>query len=123
MKDNCMDEIVAKPELCLSAQIVGVEATSESFENKSLYAKDFVSVTEPNVSQPTTTLSECESVSRFASCISSQASSNDDSSDEGAIKNEGFKTLNENKRNKKSKRKYKMTPDKAIFLKKPNLAN
>ena len=61
-----------------------------------------------------------EQLSDFASCIESQASS-DDSNDERGDKNDGFKTLNEKKRIKKSKRKHKMSPDKEIFLKKPNL--
>ena len=62
-----------------------------------------------------------EQLSDFASCIESSQASSDDSNDERGDKNDGFKTLNEKKRIKKSKRKHKMSPDKEIFLKKPNL--
>ena len=67
-----------------------------------------------------------ERLSDFASCISSDVScggSDEDSTDQKDINNkDGFITLNEKKRNKKSKRKHRMTPDKEMFLKKPHLA-
>ena len=61
-----------------------------------------------------------EQLSDFGSCISSSDSSNDDTEDE-IKENEGFKSMNEKRRNKKSKRKLKLTPGKEDFLKKPNL--
>ena len=64
-----------------------------------------------------------ERLSDFGSCISSQSSSNSDDSDKDSLAEEGFKTANEKKRIKRSKRKLKMTPSKEEFLKKPNLKN
>ena len=60
-------------------------------------------------------------LSEFGSCISSDLSSSEDSNEEKDTI-DGFK-LHEKKRNKRNKRKYKMTPDKSTFLKKPNLTN
>lgn len=64
-----------------------------------------------------------ERLSDFGSCISSQSSSSSDDSDKDSLAEEGFKTANEKKRIKRSKRKLKMTPSKEEFLKKPNLKN
>ena len=60
-------------------------------------------------------------LSDFGSCVSeSSGTCSDDSGDESDIKG-GFQTMNEKKRNKKTKRKLKLTPGKEQFLKKPNL--
>ena len=66
-----------------------------------------------------------ERLSDFGSCISSQSSTSSDDSDKDSLAQaeEGFKTANEKKRIKRSKRKLKVTPSKEEFLKKPNLKN
>lgn len=58
-------------------------------------------------------------LSDFESCVSHNSSSSDDSEHEG-LAIEGFKSVNEKNRIKKSKRKLKITPNKEDFLKKPN---
>jgi hypothetical protein len=63
--------------------------------------------------------SMAENLSDFGSCLSD--SSGDDSLADGVDKEEGFKNMNEKKRNKKKKRKLKLTPGKEQFMKKPNL--
>ena len=60
-----------------------------------------------------------EHLSDFGSCLSMSSSDSDSLEDTGA--SGGFQTLNEKKRNKKKKRKLKLTPGKEQFLKKPNL--
>ena len=63
-----------------------------------------------------------EHLSDFGSCMSSSSdASSDDLSGEENIHSEGFKTMNEKKRIEKNKRKFKLTPGKENFLKKPNL--
>ena len=49
------------------------------------------------------------------------SSSGDEYSGEENSENGGFKSMNEMKRNKKKKRKLKLTPGKESFMKKPNL--
>ena len=60
-----------------------------------------------------------EHLSDFGSCLSMSSSDGDSMEENGA--SAGFQTLNEKKRNKKKKRKLKLTPGKDQFLKKPNL--
>ena len=60
-----------------------------------------------------------EQLSDFGSCLSSLSTS--DESEPGGETAGGFQTMNEKKRNKKNKRKLKISPDKEQFLKKPNL--
>ena len=63
-----------------------------------------------------------EQLSDIGSCVeelSSDSGTGNENSEEE--KSGGFKTLNEKKRNKKTKRKLKLTPGKDQFLKKPNL--
>ena len=62
-----------------------------------------------------------EHLSDFGSCLSMSSSDSDSVEDIGA--SGGFQTLNEKKRNKKKKRKLKLTPGKEQFLKKPNLVD
>ena len=64
-----------------------------------------------------------EQLSEFGSCVSStNGSSGDENSEDGeSSENGGFKTMNERKRNKKNKRKLKLTPGKDAFMKKANL--
>ena len=64
-----------------------------------------------------------DQLSEFGSCISSDVTSSGEDSVDAEEKSEsdGFKTMNERKRNKKKKRKFKLTPGKETFLKKPNL--
>ena len=65
-----------------------------------------------------------EQLSEFGSCLSSSESSGESGGDHSEIDktaSEGFKTVNEKKRSKRNKRKFKLTPGKESFLKKPNL--
>ena len=64
-----------------------------------------------------------DQLSDFGSCRSELSSCSSDDSVVNNSGNEGFKTMNERKRNKKFKRKLKLTPGKDQFLKKPNLVN
>ena len=57
-------------------------------------------------------------MSEFSSCVSSSQANSSDESDYEKVQS-NFKSSNERKRAKKNKRKYKLTPDKESFLKKP----
>ena len=60
-------------------------------------------------------------LSDFASCISSDVSSNYSTNEEIEMNDTGFQTVNEKRRHKKSKRKSRQSPPMGQFLKKPNL--
>ena len=65
-----------------------------------------------------------EQLSEFGSCMSSSESSGGSVGELSETDNsvsEGFKTANEKKRSKRNKRKFRLTPGKESFLKKPNL--
>ena len=65
-----------------------------------------------------------DQLSDFGSCLSSFDSSEDSGEEKQGVEstaNEGFKSMNDKKRNKRNKRKLKISPGKEIFLKKPNL--
>ena len=55
-----------------------------------------------------------ERLSDFASCVESDEPSNDE-------KDDGFLNVDEKKRHRKNKRKTRESPNKEVFLKKPNL--
>ena len=59
--------------------------------------------------------------SEFGSCMSDSTDSTGDGSGKESEYEGGFKTMNERKRNKKKKRKFKLTPGKEEFIKKANL--
>ena len=59
-------------------------------------------------------------LSDFGSCVSSSASS-DENNSVGKDNNDGFKTVNEKRRHKKSKRKNRQSPAQDGLSKKPNL--
>ena len=63
-----------------------------------------------------------ERLSDFASCVSSD-SSEDDSKIDNVEENNGFQIFKGKQQKKRNKRKFKMTPDKDHFLKKPNLTS
>ena len=93
-------------------------------------AAELLNSTNPNLLKTASLLSEIrtmsEQLSDFGSCLSSISNSESDSlveSGEDLQKVGGYQTLNERKRNKKKKRKLKLTPGKEEFLKKPNLLN
>ena len=65
-----------------------------------------------------------DKLSEFESCTS-DLSESDSSSDHASLEIDGtggFMSMNEKKRNKKFKRRLKLTPNKEEFLKKPNLS-
>ena len=64
-----------------------------------------------------------DKLSDFGSCMSELSDTSGDGSGEESVEVEGFKTMNEKKRNKKKKRKLKLTPGKEEFQKKPNLVH
>ena len=64
-----------------------------------------------------------DQLSEFGSAQSELSSSSSDESGVENSENGGFKTMNEKKRNRKMKRKLKLTPGKEEFMKKPNLSN
>ena len=65
-----------------------------------------------------------EQLSDFGSCLSSFDSSEESGDEKQVVESaakEDFKCMNDKKRNKRNKRKLKISPGKEIFLKKPNL--
>ena len=61
-----------------------------------------------------------DKLSDFGSCMSFSDSSGEGSGEDNT-ENGGYKSLNEKRRNKKKKRKLKLTPGKEDFMKKPHL--
>ena len=65
-----------------------------------------------------------EQLSDFGSCLSSFDSSEESGDEKQVVESaakEDFKCMNDKKRNKRNKRKLKISPGKEIFLKKLNL--
>ena len=87
------------------------------------------SLTEPikaNLLRPKLILTEVkdpsEQLSDFGSCVSSsEVSSCEDTDKDDQNDSEGFKSMNERQRNKRMKRKLRLAPDKAEFMKKSNI--